>query len=222
MAGRRRYRILRVARGILSGKFKIQFSQFGEDALVYRHFPKGFVGTYLDIGAYHPFKFSNTARLWMMGWSGVNVDANRASIALFDRARPADVNIWAAVVPQAGRNSAGTVAFTGGEEINAVGRIADDETGAQQVPATTLKDLCGHFTRPVDFMNVDIEGLDEALIGDEAFRTLAPRLLAIEQYGEDIAEIMRRPGTVSLIRQGYSLVSRCELTSLFLRRNPKA
>lgn len=219
MGGRRRYRVLRLARAAVSGKFKILFSQFGEDALVYRHFPKGFVGTYLDIGAYHPFKFSNTARLWTMGWNGVNVDANKSSVALFDRIRPNDVNIWAAVVPQMERDRSETVAFSAGDGISAIGHIVDLGTAGPQVPAISLKDLCRHFQRPVDFMNIDIEGLDEAIIGDEAFRALAPRLLAIVQYGEDLAEILRRPSTALLTDLGYSLVSRCELTSLFLRKD---
>lgn len=219
MGNRRRYSFLRGAQGALSGKFKILFSQFGEDALVYLRFPKGFVGTYLDIGAYHPFKFSNTAKLWMLGWNGVNVDANRASIKLFSRVRPHDINIWAAVVPQVERDAVDTVSFTDCDKINAVGHIVDASARTHQVPAISLGELCQHFSQPVDFMNVDIEGLDEAIIGDEAFLTLAPRLLAIEQHGHDIAEIMRRPSTLRLIEEGYSLVSRCEITSLFLRKS---
>lgn len=218
MAGSRRYRILRVARAALSGKFKITFSQFGEDALIYRHFPKGFAGTYLDIGAFHPFRFSNTARLWTMGWNGVNVDANNASVALFRRARQTDVNIWAAVVPQVVRDAGDTIGFSDSGTISAIGRTVD-HAATHQVPTVSLRELCRHFTRPVDFMNVDIEGLDEAIIGDDAFRALAPRLLAIEQYGEDLGDILRRPSSVLLMEQGYRLVSRCELTSIFLRKD---
>ena len=75
---------------------KYTYSQFGEDIIV-NNFFGDFVGTYVDIGCYHPIKYSNTALLHKKGWRGVNIDLNKTSIALFNVCRKNDVNIHSAV-----------------------------------------------------------------------------------------------------------------------------
>jgi FkbM family methyltransferase len=221
---RKHYSLSRLLRAAISIKYKGHFSQFGEDAIICRQFPDDFVGTYLDIGAFHPFKWSNTARLWLTGWNGVNVDANRNSIRRFTRHRPLDRNIWGAVVPQSQYQKGGTVAFTGtSAAIDPIGRVvlpneAEQPGGITQVPTLSLAEIASYFDHPVDFMNVDIEGLDETIIADNAFEKLAPHVLAIEQHGQDLAEILRRESTQRLLDGGYIMIGRCIATSVFRRR----
>lgn len=216
-----KFRPGRALKALLSAQMKMHFSQFGEEGTISRQFPRGYLGTYLDIGAFHPFKWSNTARLWLTGWNGVNIDANRQSIARFERARPSDRNIWAAVVPAAGWHEGQTVAFTGKQDgIDPVGAVqADRETGSvtSAVPAISLDSLAGYFTAPLDFMNIDIEGIDEVVVSEDAFARLSPHVLAIEQYGDDIAEILERPSSRKLAVLGYRMVGRCHVTSIYRR-----
>jgi len=65
-------------------------SQAGEDLLI--RFLFGTLGierpTYLDIGAYHPWRFSNTALLYVRGSCGINVEAEPDALAAFDKHRP--------------------------------------------------------------------------------------------------------------------------------------
>src|SRR2546423_8590334 len=72
------------------------FSQFGEDLALLRYFEER-RGFYVDIGAHHPVRFSNTYLLYQRGWSGINVDANADALDLFRSRRPRDVNLHAAV-----------------------------------------------------------------------------------------------------------------------------
>ena len=63
------------------GEFiSISFSQYGEDILLRDLFRTELMeldsGFYVDVGAFHPFRFSNTAFLYIMGWNGLNIDAN--------------------------------------------------------------------------------------------------------------------------------------------------
>src|SRR5690606_32490082 len=70
------------------------FSQEGEDRILARMFeasPKT-QGIYVDIGAHHPFRFSNTFLFYQRGWSGLNVDAMPGSMRLFREFRPRDRN----------------------------------------------------------------------------------------------------------------------------------
>jgi hypothetical protein len=46
------------------------YSQHGEDAFVANFFAARAKGFYLDIGASHPFRLSNTCSLYRSGWKG--------------------------------------------------------------------------------------------------------------------------------------------------------
>src|SRR5438045_8009791 len=70
----------------------LSFSQFGEDLAVLRHFEDR-VGYFVDVGAHHPIRLSNTYLLYRCGWSGINVDANPDGIELFRKKRPRDLTI---------------------------------------------------------------------------------------------------------------------------------
>ena len=80
----------------------VSFSQYGLKDLILLPMLKRYGrlegGFYVDVGAFHPFRFSNTALLHLhKGWCGVNIDASPEAIALFNVHRPNDINILAAV-----------------------------------------------------------------------------------------------------------------------------
>ena len=79
-------------------KFFFNNSQFGEDKKIIKLFKNyNRIGTYLDIGCFHPTKQNNTYLMYKLGWRGINIDLNPLSIELFKIARPKDLNICAAV-----------------------------------------------------------------------------------------------------------------------------
>ena len=69
------------------------YSQEGEDLLLRRIFEHQKNGFYVDVGAHHPFRFSNTYLLYKCGWRGINIDAMPGSMRLFRRFRARDINI---------------------------------------------------------------------------------------------------------------------------------
>ena len=71
---------------------KKTYSQSGEDKFItsYMNKKKIFNGRYVDLGAFHPTKYSNTCLLYKSGWSGINIDC-------FNIVRPNDKNICVAV-----------------------------------------------------------------------------------------------------------------------------
>ena len=60
------------------------FSQFGEDLFIAEFFANQKEGKYVDLGAFHPMRLSNTYLLFKKGWSGTNVDLNPITIDLFN------------------------------------------------------------------------------------------------------------------------------------------
>ena len=63
---------------------KNSYSQNGEDLILIDYFNENPNGFYVDIGCHHPFRFSNTYLLYKKGWRGLNVDANKWTISLFN------------------------------------------------------------------------------------------------------------------------------------------
>ncbi|WP_236263975.1 hypothetical protein, partial [Dysgonomonas sp. Marseille-P4677] len=48
----------------------ISFSQEGEDLVINRFLENKPMGFYIDIGAHHPLRFSNTYKFYLKGWYG--------------------------------------------------------------------------------------------------------------------------------------------------------
>ena len=78
-------------------KEKLHYSRWGEDSFLINYFKDTSNGRYIDIGAFHPFRGSNTYLLYKKGWSGINIDLNKTSIDLFKLARPNDINLNLAI-----------------------------------------------------------------------------------------------------------------------------
>ena len=70
---------------------------WGEDVFVQKYFKNLDKGFYVDVGAYHPYFWSNTHLLFKKNWEGINIDINPLSVELFNYVRPNDYNVNAAV-----------------------------------------------------------------------------------------------------------------------------
>ena len=77
----------------LDGFSNKSYSQEAEDLILKRIFERQDSVFYCDVGAHHPFRFSNTYIFYKKGHFGINIDANPNGIALFKRWRPRDINL---------------------------------------------------------------------------------------------------------------------------------
>src|ERR1700726_1466588 len=95
-------------KGLLRGIEKLDpfvnlaYSQDGEDMILRRLFERQKSGFYVDVGAHHPYRFSNTCYFYRRGWRGINIDPNPEAIAAFRRDRPHDINVCVGVSEEAG------------------------------------------------------------------------------------------------------------------------
>ena len=69
------------------------FSQDGEDLVLWSFLKYKKNGFYIDIGAHHPLRFSNTHIFYKNGWRGINVDPTPGSMKMFNKFRPLDINL---------------------------------------------------------------------------------------------------------------------------------
>lgn len=126
-------------------------------------------GYYVDIGAHHPERFSVTKLLYDRGWSGINIDVT-AEMVLggdFSVRRPRDTNIYG-LVGQASevkfyRFKEPALSTTNRERAQILidaGYECKSIDTLQSLPLQHHLEALGVNGRPIDFLNVDVEGAD--------------------------------------------------------------
>ena len=64
----------------------LSYSQEGEDLILQRIFATRERGFYVDVGAHHPQRFSNTYKFYRGGWRGINAQAQMSQNAMREAA----------------------------------------------------------------------------------------------------------------------------------------
>lgn len=183
----------------------------------------------MDIGAHHPFQLSNTAYLWLQGWNGINVDASEEAIRLFNRVRHRDLNIHAAVVSTEMARQSSEIRFYSRRDID--NSATCDEALAKErgytdyitVPCRSLASIIAEGAArnqgAVDYLNIDIEGLDEAVLEDLHICPVKPTVIMVEIYGHCVSEVLNSLATQNLAKQGYVFTERTGHTAVFINKN---
>jgi hypothetical protein len=187
------YLLLRDVRSYISYKAKGEFSQHGEDIFLNEYFASHSKGFYVDIGSSHPFRISNTYNLYRRGWSGIAVDAIPTFTWLYRLWRPRDVFVNVGIGADAGRMTYNelTPSVLSSFDEGYVKRLV--ETGEAAIhrryevnvitPNTLLERYCNG--RKIDFLSIDVEGLDYAILRAIDFAQFRPSLISVEFNSED-------------------------------------
>ena len=228
------WRSARYERRVAEGAPKT-YSQYGEDACL-RGFmdrrcrDREYCGFWVDIGAHHPTRFSNTRMFSEMGWWGINVDAMSDAIELFRKRRPKDINVNVGVGAVPGELD--YYQFPD-HAYNTFVKARVDELGREwghdlvegrdyhvcKVPVVTLKELLDvHLPsgQKIDFLSVDAEGLDLEILKSNDWEKYRPDYVFAEVEGP-----LSDAGGSEMLRflraVGYELVGRCVVTAIFKR-----
>jgi hypothetical protein len=208
------------------GGLRGHFSQYGEDVFLHKFFRGQRKGFYIDVGAHHPFQLSNTAYLWISGWNGVNVDASKKAAELFTQVRPMDVNICAAIVSTDFAKNHDEIEFYSSRAIDN-SATCDADLAKERGFGVAIKVLCQSLfiiltnakkisSGAFDYLNIDIEGLDESVLEDINDWPMKPRVLMVEIYAKSIKDLMANPAVINLENNGYIFVERTEHTAVFV------
>ncbi|MDI7862519.1 FkbM family methyltransferase [Rhizobiaceae bacterium n13] len=209
---------------LLSDKFaNVHWGQSAEDAILLRFigFKRG--GFYVDVGAHHPKRISNTYMFHhRLGWTGVNIDANREAIELFEKERPNDKNVHALIGERTETPHIFTI-FKGKTrstaDANRTARLVGKEfevLSQQPMSPTPLREILEQQVpkdQHIDFMNVDIEGFDIQALKTNDWSAFRPDFLCVEDFEF-------KTGRNSAIRKymasiEYICVSHCYDTSIY-------
>ncbi|CAB3806485.1 hypothetical protein LMG27177_06088 [Paraburkholderia fynbosensis] len=201
---------------------RLYYSQFGEDAVLREIIsPTCAKGVYVDVGAYHPIKFSNTYALYKRGWRGINIDMDPVKIEAFKLARASDINVCAAIsnekaVKQIYNFSTYGLTSTLDPDVAAAGAMAP--TSIRSVETTTLDDVLGrsrYSDHEIDLLSIDAEGHDYHVLKSLDLFKYKPKIIVIESSSRSIRDVIESATYNYLEQQGYRLVSWTHLSLIF-------
>jgi FkbM family methyltransferase len=207
----------------------LSFSQCGEDRIILFLF-KNELGisrpSYIDIGANHPSKFSNTALLYLMGGRGLNIEPNPELIVKFEKERPLDINLNIGVHNKEGvfdffLMSANTMSTFSAQEAEHLNRNTSIKLVKKtQIPVLTFSQVIDryHEKKCPDFVNIDVEGLEMEILTSIDFQRDPPKVICIETltYEEKKGGRKETEARDFLLQLGYELYADTRINSIFV------
>lgn len=203
------------------------YSQEGEDRILARIFEHKAEGFYVDVGAHHPTHLSNTYLFYRRGWRGINLDAAPGSMAAFRHLRPHDINLELAIGEKPGNllfhifNDPALSTFDA--------RVAKEREGVGNWRVVEIKPievrplvhvLEEHLPagKAIDFLSVDVEGLDLPVLRSNDWERFRPEyILAEDFYCKNVEECLKTPLGVFLKSVDYVLYGRTAHTEIYTR-----
>jgi len=208
---------------------KESYSQEGEDMLLERFLEHRHSGFYVDVGAHHPKRFSNTYRLYRRGWTGLNIDANPGSMTMFQRDRPKDINIESAVSSTRQQltyyvfNEPALNTFKKDLALERVGELYSiiKEVDIVTVPLWELLDQYVPANTRIDLLTIDVEGLDYDVLRSNDWSRYSPEFILVECLDLSTLDDVRSDPVAQLLAgQHYLMVAKTMNTALFRLTKP--
>lgn len=177
---------------VLIGHYKKNYySQEGEDLVLNRFFEGQKNGFYVDVGAHHPFRFSNTYLFYQRGWRGINIDATPGSMKLFNIFRPHDINLEMGILDKKGKLDYylfDEPALNSFSKKLSLSREKDTSYNIKQVMSVSTERLDAvleaNNVKNIDFLSIDVEGMEYEVLKSINLDVNKPKIILLEKFGE--------------------------------------
>ena len=200
------------------------FSQEGEDLILEEYFHGVNNGFYIDIGAYHPTRFSNTFKFYLKGWHGINIDARPGSMQSFKKIRPRDINLEIAI-----GNSRECLKYYMFDEpgLNGFSKEISEERDRGthfkilktiDVYIESLEVVLDNFlpkNTEIHFLSIDVEGFDYEVLLSNNFKKYRPKMILVETSVVSEGLALGSEIDIFLNEQDYTLVAKTYRTSFY-------
>lgn len=196
------------------------FSQGGEDAILkgifYKKMKRGEKGFYVDVGAYHPYKYSNTHLFYLNGWKGINIDANPGSMKEFNKQRKRDINLELGISDVNGlstfyvldeestMNSFSTKNLQNHNMLKTVKKEV-------KIKTETLENVFDRYSecfKEIDFLTIDVEGMDQKVLESNNWAKYKPKVVVVELECSDIEDVRKHESNLYLQGLNYKIVAK--------------
>ena len=174
--------------------FRCISSQCGEDLIIESLIPFKKDGFYIDIGANHPIKYSNTFLFKNKGWKGINIEPNPDRMKLFKIFRRKDINLNIGIGREKSEldfyvfneHTLSTFDANSAKEFEKIGHKI---IRTIKVPVLPLKEIMEKHVKEkeVDLMSIDTEGYDMEVLESNDWNKFRPRFIILEtlEYRKD-------------------------------------
>ncbi|OBQ03670.1 MAG: SAM-dependent methyltransferase [Anabaena sp. LE011-02] len=201
------------------------YSQEGEDMILRRLFEKQSDGFYVDVGAHHPKRFSNTFIFYSKGWKGINIDAMPGSMKAFNKQRPRDKNLEIPIAKERKNltyfqfNEPALNGFCEELAVSRDGSTAYKIISKQSIEAYPLSVILDQHLNPaqsIDFLSVDVEGLDLEVLQSNDWLKFRPKVVLVEILNGSLDTIQNDEVYQFLTAHNYHLYAKAVHTVFFI------
>lgn len=203
------------------------YGQNAEDIFLSAYFKNKQKGFYVDIGAHHPIRFSNTYQLYQKGWRGINIDPLPGCMAEFNRKRPLDINLEMGIGKIPGHYtyySFAEPAYNTVNEERACDVIKNRYSTLKrkiEISINSLKNIFNHHINcPIDLLTIDVEGFELDILSSNDWEKYRPQLIIMESLttaNNNIFSITNDDAINYVIDNGYSVIGKM-LNAVFLEK----
>ena len=219
-------KIITFRNNYLDGLSLQSYSQEGEDMILRRLFEHEHSGFYVDVGAHHPKRFSNTYFFYQKGWNGINIDAMPGSMKLFNKIRPRDINIekpiadTKEVLTYYAFDESALNGFSKELSERRANNGSDSILFTKEIETTTLENILDENlprNKTIDFLSIDVEGLDFKVLKSMNFEKHQPTVILIEILGSNLQDINNSEIALYLKNKGYEAYAKTINTVFFIK-----
>lgn len=199
----------------MQNNFRSSFSACGEDAILKYLFRNRISGFYVDVGAFDPYEVSNTYWFYLQGWTGINIDANERSIVKFNKLRPKDTNICAAISDI--EEVLNYYEVSGSKSMNSfskdfiqsqnVTRIESSKSIKTRSLSSVLDENLKNSQR-INFLSIDVEGVELKVLKSNDWSKYRPDIVLLESFEKMTNEAFDAEIIQYLKAKEYSLISK--------------
>lgn len=194
----------------------LSFSQEGEDLILHRLLKGKKRGFYVDIGAHHPHRFSNTYKFYLEGWVGINIDPLPGSMHLFNKLRPNDINIEMAILNDNSTSSTyymfdepayNTFNKTRAQEVSLYAKLINQKEVVSMSLEKALDSYLPENT-VIDFISIDVEGYDLQVLQSNNWDRYRPTFIVIESLENSLENLSNTSIHGYLVSNNYKVVAK--------------
>ncbi|CAN5237574.1 hypothetical protein BH09BAC2_BH09BAC2_11810 [soil metagenome] len=208
---------------------KTSYAQEGEDMIINRFFEHQKKGVYVDVGAHHPFRFSNTAFFYKKGWTGINIDPLPSAAPLFKKYRKRDINIQKGVSLENRQltyfsfNEPAYNTFNeekANEYVDA--KLVLPDVQKIKIDTVPLKSILDENLVPgtiIDFLSIDTEGMEMEVLMSNNWQKYQPTFLILESHFIEIEKFLNSELDVFVKQLGYTLVAKSYFSYIYKKNN---
>ena len=192
------------------------FSQEGEDVVLAGLLPHGnHRGFFVDVGAHHPTRFSNTWKFYQAGWRGINIDPTPGSRNFFMALRPDDINLEIGISRKSGKRQFfcyNEPALNGidndrREELADTPFKLESSIDIETLPLSEILERHGQNYSTPNFLNIDVEGLEMEVLSSHDWAKYPFGFILVEQRLSDLISLGTSEIWRFLSNLGYSAVA---------------